>query len=66
MVHNLNDRELWVKQGEEYLRKARSNPPVHPLITAAQASRGAEGGKAVHKAGGVNRRRRSWGSGRSL
>ena len=27
MVHNLTDRELWVKQGEEYLRKARSNPP---------------------------------------
>ena len=41
MVHNLNDRELWSKQGEEYLRKARSNPPVHPLIAAAQASRGA-------------------------
>ena len=28
MVHNLNDRELWSKQGEEYLRKARPNPPV--------------------------------------
>jgi hypothetical protein len=27
MVHNLTDRELWVKQGEEYLRKVRSNPP---------------------------------------
>ena len=27
MVHNLTDRELWVKQGEEYLRKVRSNSP---------------------------------------
>ena len=43
MVHNLNDRELWSKQGEEYLRKARPNPPVHPLIAAAQASRVAKG-----------------------
>ncbi len=43
MVHNLNDRELWVKQGEEYLRKVRGNPFVHPLIAVAQASRGAEG-----------------------
>ena len=43
MVHNVTDRELWVKQGEEYLRKARSNPLVHPLIAVAQASRGAEG-----------------------
>ena len=49
MVHNLTDRELWVKQGEEYLRKTRSNPPVHPLITAAQASRGAKGGKQYIK-----------------
>jgi hypothetical protein len=45
MVHNLNDRELWTKQGEEYLRKARSNPPVHPLTAAAQTARGAAGGK---------------------
>ena len=42
MVHNLNDREPWSKQGEEYLRKVRSNPPVHPLIAAAQTSRGAQ------------------------
>jgi hypothetical protein len=27
MVHNLNDRELWSRRGEEYLRKIRSNPP---------------------------------------
>ena len=45
MVHNLTDRELWIKQGEEYLRRASSNPSVHPLTAAAQASRGAEGGK---------------------
>ncbi len=49
MVHNLTDRELWVKQGEEYSRKAKSNPPVHPLTAAAQASRGAEGGKQFIK-----------------
>lgn len=40
MVHNLNDHELWSKQGEEYLRKVRGNPPVHPLISAAQTARG--------------------------
>ena len=43
MVHNLNDRELWSKQGEEYLRRVRSEPPVHPLIAAAQTARGADG-----------------------
>ncbi len=43
MMHNLNDRELWRRQGEEYLRKVRGNPPVHPLIAAARATRGARG-----------------------
>lgn len=42
MVHNLNDRELWSKQGEEYLRKVRSAPPVHPLISAARTAKGEE------------------------
>ena len=42
MVHNLNDRELWRRQGEEYLRKARSKPPVDPLLIAAR-TQGAEG-----------------------
>ena len=44
-MHNLNYREQWSKQGEEYLRRVRGNPPVHPLIAAAQTTRGAEGRK---------------------
>lgn len=43
MVHNLADRDLWHRQGEAYLRKARSRPPVHPLLAVAQARRAAEG-----------------------
>jgi hypothetical protein len=41
MVHNLTDRKLWRRQGEEYLRTVRSKPLVHPLIVVAQATRGA-------------------------
>lgn len=42
MVHNLTDRSLWRRQGEVYLRKVRSRPPVHPYLAAAQARRAAE------------------------
>ena len=43
MVNNLTDRDLWRRQGEAYLRKVGSRPPVHPLLAAAQARRAAEG-----------------------
>lgn len=44
MVHNLTDRELWFRQGEEYLRKVRKTP-VHPLVAVARARRAAESGR---------------------
>jgi hypothetical protein len=49
MVHNLNDREMWSKQGEEYLRRGRSEPPVHPLISATRTAKGSENRKQSAK-----------------
>ena len=44
MVHNLNDREPWRRQGEEYLRKVGSKLPVfYPPFAAARATREVEG-----------------------
>ena len=41
MVHYLiNDRELWHRHDEKYLQNVRSKPPIHPMMTAARATRG--------------------------
>ena len=37
MVHYLNDLALWHRQGEEYQRRIKSKPPVHPMIAVARA-----------------------------
>lgn len=44
MVHYLNDRGSWGRQGEEYLRRVRSEPPVRPLMDGARAAREARAG----------------------
>jgi hypothetical protein len=36
MIHYLNDLALWHRQGEEYQRRIKSKPPVHPMIAVAR------------------------------
>jgi hypothetical protein len=68
MIHYLNDLALWHRQGEEYQRRIKSKPPVHPMIAVARATREAhvEGNeRALHQplafsASGESKRRHSY------